>query len=90
MRRVRFRSWKEYDALPENEWVEIVGGMPFRFVHATTLRISSGKVVVEVPKYLVRDLRLKPGDKLFGRVERGQLIISRRAARGAPKKPRAN
>lgn len=90
MRRVRIRSWKDYEALPEDEWVEIVGGIRFRIVHATALRISSGRVVVEVPKYLVRDLRLKPGEKLSGRVERGRLIISRRAGRAASRRRRAN
>lgn len=48
MKRVKVKNWEELDALPEGEWVEVVGGLDLEVIDLTTRK--KGAAVTIRPK----------------------------------------
>jgi hypothetical protein len=80
MRRVTIRSMGDLDALPENEWVEVVGGMKFTSYYQG-VRLRDGDILVPLSADLRRAYRLKEGERLDARVAGDVLIVRRKGAR---------
>jgi len=83
MKRVRVRSWAELDALPADEWVEVVGGVDLRVIDGT----RSGRrreVVIPVGRKVARSLAPRLGEVLEARVRGTDIVLIRRRARGRP------
>lgn len=88
MRRVRLRSWADFDALPEGEWVEVVGGMPVTFTYETHLKAESGRLLLRIPTSVRKRFKLREGEDLHVSFANGTLVARRRAKRrGRPGRP---
>jgi len=77
MKRVRIKSAEDLEALPEGEWVEVVGGMRHRFVDET-IRVEKGSLIVPLSRELRREFKPSPGEPLEARVRNGKLVVKRR------------
>jgi hypothetical protein len=87
MKRVRIRSAEELDALPEGEWVEVVGGMNVRFIDET-LRPQKDKLVVPLSKAAAAQFAPRRGERLTARVSKGKLIVERHGPTRRRSRPR--
>lgn len=91
MRKVRVRSMEDYDALPEGEWVEVVGRMKWD-VPDPGIRVENGLLIVPLSRDVEAQLKPRSGEKLWARVSRSKLIVERKSESKAPgrrKKPAA-
>lgn len=77
MRKVRIRSMKEFDALPEGEWVEVVGGMKWK-VPGEGVRVEKGELVIRLPRQVRKSFKAKPGEALEARLSGESLVVTRR------------
>lgn len=77
MKRVRIRSAEDLDALPEGEWVEVVGGMKFTSVYGP-FRVDEDKLVVELPEHVQKRFKRRSDQELHARITKGELIVTRR------------
>ena len=84
MKRIRARSWQDLDALPEGEWVEVVGGLDLEVVDATGPR-RPARVVIPLGPEVARSLKPRTGEVLEATVKGRSLELVRRRSR--PKKP---
>jgi hypothetical protein len=80
MKRVRIQSVEDLEALPEDEWVEVVGGMKFRWAKEP-MHVEGRKLVVPLPAGVRRQFRPKKGEVLRARLSNGDLIVERPATR---------
>jgi hypothetical protein len=78
MKRVKIRSVEDFEALPENEWVEVVGGMKVTWVEDTTVSVKGRKLVVPLPEVARKNFKRKKGEALRARIEGSDLIVERR------------
>jgi len=77
MKKVRVRSMADFDALPEGEWVEVVGGMKWK-VPEEPVRVEKGQLVIQIPKGVRKAFKAKPGDALEAQLSGKALVVTRR------------
>ncbi len=80
MKRVRVRSMEEFRALPEGEWVEVIGGMKWS-VPDEPVRVEKGKLVVDLSKGVRKAFKAKPGETLEAEISGKSLVVTRRRAK---------
>jgi hypothetical protein len=74
MKRVRIQSVEDLEALPEQEWVEVVGGMKFRWANAP-MRVEGPKLVVPLPANVRKQFKARKGESLRATVTKSELIV---------------
>ena len=77
MKRLRVRSIAEFRALPEGEWVEVIGAMRWN-VPEETVRVEKGDLVIRLPNPVRKAFKAKPGDALEARLSGESLVVKRR------------
>ena len=89
MKKVRIQSVEDLEALPADEWVEVEGGMKFRWGKGPK-RVQGRLLVVPLPPKVRKQLGAREGEVLNVRLSKHNLIVTRRGERTAPsrrKKP---
>jgi hypothetical protein len=81
MRRKRIPSTENTGGLPAGQLIRAPAQPKTKNVHATTLQIASGRVVVSVPRSVRDKLHLTAADQFSATIVRGQLVIRRRLPR---------
>ena len=84
MKRIRATAWDDLDAIPEGEWVEVVGGLDLKVTHPKNTRVGA-RVVIPLNPADARALRPRKGEILEAPVRGRNLELvrgrSKRAAR---------
>ncbi len=70
MRKVKIESIEDFEALPEDEWVEAPEGLHAKFVY----RIERENNILTI--VLPEDIAKKMGNRLFASFDDGKVIIS--------------
>ncbi len=70
----------EFDALPEGEWVEVIGGMKWS-IPEEPVRVEKGKLVVDLSKGVRKAFKAKPGETLEAEISGQSLVVRRRRAK---------
>lgn len=83
MKRVRIRSMEDLEALPEDEWVEVIGPMIAK-PRRRGIRVEDGRLIVPLAKDLAAQIRPRKGERLRATMTKSELTVVRRNA----KKPR--
>lgn len=80
MKRVHIQSVEDLEGLPEDEWVEVVGGMRFRWANAP-IHMEGRKLIVPLPSKVRKQFRPRKGEVLHVRLTKGSLVVERATAR---------
>lgn len=70
MRKVKIESMKDFESLPEDEWVEAPEGLHARFVYR--IEREKNKLTIVLPE----DIAKKMGTRLSASFDDGKVIIS--------------
>ena len=84
MKRARVRSIEEFRALPEGEWVEVIGGMKWN-VPEDAVRVEDGDLVVRLPPRVRKEFKAKPGEPLHARLSGKSIVVTRKRSKRARK-----
>jgi hypothetical protein len=79
MKRVRLRSVEDVEGLPEDEWVEVVGGMKFTSTDET-IRVENEALIVPLPENVRKRFRKGANEDLRAKISKGILIVTRHRA----------
>lgn len=82
MKRVKASTWEELDALPEGEWVEVVGGLDVVSVEGRGRGRTSHYTMALDPE-IARHLRPRSGEILEARLRGRKLELTRRKRKPA-------
>lgn len=86
MRRVKAKTWEDLDALPEAEWVEVVGGLDIEVFDRTTGGLSA-RVVIPLKPADARRLKPRRGEVLEATLRGRNLELVRRKPGRAARHP---
>ena len=75
MKRVRIRSVEDLEALPEDEWVKVIGGINAKWVEEPEIEVDGETLIVPLPPRIRRQFKLGKGEVLQARISRGNLIV---------------
>jgi len=76
MKRLYRPGVEELNAVPEDEWVEVVGGIQFRWADEK-IHLKGSDLVVPLPASVRKKFRPKEGEVLRARVKAGAVVIQR-------------
>lgn len=90
MKKVRIQSVEDLEALPSNEWVEVEGGMKFRWAKGPK-RPQGRLLVVPLPPKVRKQFGAREGEILDVRLSNNNLLVTRKGEGKPPrrKKPAA-
>ena len=74
MKRMGVRTVEDFEAMPENEWVEAMGPLKFRWVN-DKVRVKGDTLVVPLPESVRKKFRPKEGQVLRARVAKDTIVI---------------
>jgi len=86
MKRVRVRSMEDLRALPEGEWVEVIGPMKWNVPEKTTITTKGRSVVVDLPGRMKDELPFEEGEKLEASIRKNTLVVRRPTRRNGRRK----
>lgn len=70
-----------FRALPEGEWVEVIGPMKW-CVPDEAFRVEKGKLVIQLPQGVRKALKAKRGESFEARLSGKSLVVTRRRPKG--------
>lgn len=76
MKKAKLESIADFDALPEDEWVELDGGLKVGLVF-DGMRVEDGKLLINLPGSILRQFKAKGGRPLKARIAGRRLIIEK-------------
>jgi hypothetical protein len=76
MKRLYRPGVEELGAIPEGEWVEVVGGLKFRWVDEK-VHVRGRELVVPLPANVRKKFRAKEGEVLRARIKAGAVVVQR-------------
>jgi hypothetical protein len=76
MRKVKIESVADFDALPEDEWVEVPKGVKVDLVF-DDMRVEDGKILIRLPPSIVKQFKASRGRRLKARITGRQLVVEK-------------
>ena len=70
MRKVKIDGMEDLESLPEEEWVEVPGGLHAKFVYSVDRK--NNKLTITLPEEVAK----KIGDRLCATFDEGKIVIS--------------
>ncbi|CAD6491542.1 MAG: hypothetical protein CHKLHMKO_00147 [Candidatus Argoarchaeum ethanivorans] len=70
MRKVEIDGMEDLESLPEEEWVEVRGGLHAKFVYSVDRK--NNKLTITLPEEVAK----KIGDRLCATFDEGKIVIS--------------
>jgi hypothetical protein len=74
VRRAKIESVADLEALPEDEWVFVPGGIQVDFEYEG-FRVEGQSLRIRLPQSVARRFRPRRGARLTARISRGELIV---------------